>query len=192
MRFPRTFYSKGSGCQGLYAFGRIMAASLNELLAARSSWSQVITLGSRLFEGQKDTFDDSFLLQQGSRVRMRGLKRATSMNGRTGTICADFNADTWRWDVIIDATASDPATQGFFRPENLEVLRQAAVPYKSGVMTCRWKGAQGQSIVAGVAVDFNGVECLVVHTDQVRRCHHDTMVILLLLLLLLRRRRQCR
>ena len=54
MRFSRTFYSKGSGSQGLHAFGRTMAASINELLAARNSWSQVITL--ELFGGQKKTY----------------------------------------------------------------------------------------------------------------------------------------
>ena len=65
MRFSRTFYSKGSGRQGLHAFGRTMAASLNELLAARNSWSQVITL--ELFEGQKNIFGDSFPVEASRR-----------------------------------------------------------------------------------------------------------------------------
>jgi hypothetical protein len=84
--------------------------------------SACTTLALALHSGRHADERERILLQHGSRVRMRGLQSATSMNGRTGTICADFNADTGRWTVNIDATASDPASQGRFRPENLEVL----------------------------------------------------------------------
>ena len=63
--FLERFIQRGSGSQGLHAFGRTMAASLNELLAARNSWSQVITL--ELFEGQKNIFGDSFPVEASRR-----------------------------------------------------------------------------------------------------------------------------
>jgi hypothetical protein len=44
--------------------------------------------------------------------------------------------------------------------------------YKDGMPPYRWKGAQGQYLVAGVAVGSKGVDCLVVHTDQVRRLYY--------------------
>jgi hypothetical protein len=109
----------------------------------------------------------------GARVRMRRLQNAAFTNGRTGTICADFNADKGRWTVNIDATASHPATQDSFRSENLEVLQGAeaaaaavtrSMPYKSGVSSFRWKGAQGRGFVARVAVGSKGVDNIVVHT----------------------------
>jgi hypothetical protein len=39
--------------------------------------------------------------------------------------------------------------------------------YKVGVPKFRWISPRGQSVLAGVAVDCNGAEHLVVHTDQV-------------------------
>ncbi len=45
-----------------------------------------------------------------------------------------------------------------------------SMPYKGGLTPCRWKGAQGQSLAAGVAVGSDGEDCLVVYTDQVSRC----------------------
>ena len=45
-----------------------------------------------------------------------------------------------------------------------------SMPYRGGVPPCRWKGAHGQSLLAGVAVGSRGHDHLVVHTDQVRRC----------------------
>jgi hypothetical protein len=55
MQYSYRFYSKGSGPD---AFGCTMAASLQELLTNRNSWSQVITL--ELFEGQRNIFGDSY------------------------------------------------------------------------------------------------------------------------------------
>jgi hypothetical protein len=140
---------------------------------------------SSSFKGDTHHADERgpILLHRGSRVRMRRLQNAAFTNGRTGTICADFNADKGRWTVNIDATASHPATQSSFHSENLEVLQgteaaAAAVtrsmPYKSDVPSFRWKGAQGRGFVARVAVGSKGVDNIVVHTDHVRRWHHDT------------------
>ena len=39
--------------------------------------------------------------------------------------------------------------------------------YKVGVPKFRWISPGGQSVIVGVAVDCNGAEHLVVHTDQV-------------------------
>jgi hypothetical protein len=39
-----------------------------------------------------------------------------------------------------------------------------SMPYKSGLPPCRWKGAQGQSLVAGAAVGSDEADMLVVHT----------------------------
>lgn len=62
-------------------------------------------------------------LQQGSRVLMQGLQNAASMNGRTGYICSALAAgNPPRWTVNVDATASQPAAQGFFRPDNLQLI----------------------------------------------------------------------
>jgi len=67
-------------------------------------------------------------VQQGSRVRMQGLRseNAASMNDRTGNICSasmiQDDAGTKRWTVNVDATASQPATQGNFRPDNLQLI----------------------------------------------------------------------
>jgi hypothetical protein len=45
------------------------------------------------------------------------------MNGRKGVICEDFNAQTGRWTVDIDADGSKPACRGVFRAVNLKLQR---------------------------------------------------------------------
>lgn len=62
-------------------------------------------------------------LRPGSRVRLQGLQAAPEMNGRKGVICEDFNAQTGRWTVDIDADGSKPACRGVFRAVNLKLQR---------------------------------------------------------------------
>ncbi len=62
-------------------------------------------------------------LQLGSRVRIEGLTAAPEMNGRRGVVCEEFNAQTGRWSVNIDADGPKPACRGVFRPVNLKLLR---------------------------------------------------------------------
>jgi hypothetical protein len=62
-------------------------------------------------------------LRIGSRVCIKGLLTAPEMNGREGVICEDFNAETGRWTVDIDADGSKLACCGVFRPVNFKPLR---------------------------------------------------------------------
>ena len=63
-------------------------------------------------------------LQLRSRVRIEGLIAAPEMNGRRGVICEEFNAETGRWTVDIDAAGCKPASRGVFRPVNLKLQLQ--------------------------------------------------------------------
>jgi len=58
-------------------------------------------------------------LQLGSRVRIGGLQAAPEMNGRRGVICEEFDAQTGRWTVRVDADGPKPACRACFRPANL-------------------------------------------------------------------------
>jgi hypothetical protein len=62
-------------------------------------------------------------LRIGSRVCIMGLLTAPEMNGRKGVICEEFNAETGRWTVDIDADGSKLACRGVFRPVNLKLQR---------------------------------------------------------------------
>ncbi len=70
-------------------------------------------------------------LSQGSRVRIEGLKAKPELNGRFGVIIGQFNEESGRWTVRVDADGDKAACQLAVKPENLssvaaEEARQAA------------------------------------------------------------------
>jgi hypothetical protein len=61
-------------------------------------------------------------VQEGSRVRIKGLQAAPEMNGRTGVVCGAISQESGRWTVQIDADGARAACRGAFHAANLQVI----------------------------------------------------------------------
>jgi hypothetical protein len=61
-------------------------------------------------------------LQDGSRVRIKGLQAKPEMNGRRGVVRGAFDAQSGRWTVEVAADEAGAACLGTFRPANLTLL----------------------------------------------------------------------
>ena len=64
-------------------------------------------------------------VQQGSRVRIAGLQAKPQHNGRTGIVCGEFNHESGRWAVEVDASVAGPAFRLAILPANLTLLPSA-------------------------------------------------------------------
>jgi hypothetical protein len=82
-----------------------------------------VTSTSESASSSRDEPRASRALRDGARVRIEGLVTATHLNGRTGVIRGEFNSQTVRWTVEIDASATSPSSCGSFRCANLKLLR---------------------------------------------------------------------
>ena len=61
-------------------------------------------------------------LCEGARVIIAGLQAKPQHNGRAGVVCGDFDRDTGRWTVDLDAGDAGPAFRGSFRAANLVLV----------------------------------------------------------------------
>jgi len=77
-----------------------------------------VVAGSAWYRLQPDPTSDVVKLFAGARVTLQGLKAAPELNGRTGVI-QSFNANRGRYAVLVDPSASESATQGSFKADNL-------------------------------------------------------------------------
>jgi len=79
-----------------------------------------VVAGSAWYRIQPDPQSDVVKLWAGARVTLQGLRAAPELNGRTGVI-QSFNADRGRYAVSVDPSASEGATQGSFKADNLRM-----------------------------------------------------------------------
>jgi hypothetical protein len=69
----------------------------------------------------------SLAKQQGSRVRIEGLRMRPEINGRTGVICSAFNEENGRWTVLLDSSSSDAPCHVSIRAANLVAMHDTLI-----------------------------------------------------------------
>ena len=81
------------------------------------------------------SFSDAATIQQGSHVRIQGLQAKPHLNARAGVVRGDFNWESGRWTVEVDADGTSPAFLGLFRPANLLPQVPSANPAQTPAQT---------------------------------------------------------
>ena len=61
-------------------------------------------------------------------MRIAGLQAKPQHNGRTGIVCGEFNRESGRWAVEVDASAAGPAFRLAILPANLTLLHSEPGP----------------------------------------------------------------